>query len=411
MERSGFDISTFLSPGDTVVIGQAVAEPPTLVELMIEASRSIEGITAFCGYTGGDAWLAAEAGRPRVRSYVAHGALRSLSGRGLLEVLPLHYSQIGRLFSLGRLPADVVMLQVGRAGENGHYDLGPSVDWAIEVAGRARVVLVEINENMPATNSAWRLDPSLVTASIRSTRPLAGSPTRPASEDERAVARQVAELIPSGATIQLGVGALAGAIAEELWSRRDLRFRTGLVGDWLVGLHQAGALADEPDACVTGIALGSDQLYKWLDGSAMVRFAQIQEQISPGALAGCDPFVSVNAAIEVDLLGQVNAEAVGDRYVGAIGGQVDFFRAARQAQSGRSIVALPSTGPNGSSRIVTYLQGPVTSTKSEYDLLVTEWGVADLAGATLPERARRIAAVAHPDHREALVASVPGWAQ
>ena len=203
-----FDISAYLRPGDTVVIGQAVAEPPTLVEKLVEAAKTVDDLTAICGYSLSKAWLASAPGRPYIKAYAAHGAIRKL-GPGRLDPLPEHLSRMEDHFVKGRIPADVVLLQVGPADDEGFYDLGVTVDYGVVAAERARVVLVEVNDKMPRTRSARRLHRSKVTASITSSRPLAGDPARPANDIELRVAANVATLIPDGAVIQLGASALA----------------------------------------------------------------------------------------------------------------------------------------------------------------------------------------------------------
>ena len=206
------------------------------------------------------------------------------------------------------------------------------------------------------------------------------------------------------------MGALADAIARELRGRRELRIRSGLVGDWLVDLDEDGALADVPGSCVTGMALGTERLYKFLQCSAKVRMAPVDEQLAQAAMAECDPYVAVNSAIEVDLHGQVNSEVAGGRYVGAVGGQAGFFRAARLARSGLAIVALAATNADGTaSRIVPAVSGPVTTPQSDVDLVITEFGAADLRGTSYRERAERLIEVAAPPHRAALTAGLPPW--
>lgn len=403
------DIAAHLRPGDTVVIGQAVAEPPTLVEQLIDAARSIDGLTALCGYTLSDAWLRATPGHPFVKAYAAHGALRKL-GPGALDFLPEHLSRMEDHIVKGRLRVDVVLLQVGPADEDGYYNLGATVDYGVIAAERARVVLVEVNDNMPRTRSSRRLHRSKVTAAVVSSRPLAGSPARPANDVELQVAANVASLIPDGAVIQLGASALAEAVAAELQVRRGLRVRSGLVGDWLVGLHESGALDDRPGSIVTGMALGGKELYNFLDGSPLVEFAPIKEQTGPTDTAEFSPFVSINSAVEVDLFGQLNSETGGGRYIGAVGGQVDFFRAAQRSDDGMALVALASTAVDGTSRIVPELTGGlVTSLKSDVDVVVTEWGVADIRACSMNERIDRLVQVAHPEHRTALAERRPSW--
>ena len=404
------DMTRYLRPGDTVLIGQAAAEPPALVEQLIAAAHAIGGLTAFCGYTLSGAWGGVSPGQPNIKAYMAHGALRTLSAKGLVDIVPCHYGRIEDLIATGHIRIDVVLLQVAPADAEGYYSLGATVDYAAVAAERARAVLVEVNANMPRTSSSRRLHRSRVAASVSSSRALADSPARPATAAERAVAENVAAFVPSGATIQLGVGALADAIARELHGRRDLRVRSGLVGDWLVDLDEAGALAGAPGSCVTGMALGTERLYRFLSDSAQVRMGPVDEQLAPAALAECDPYVAMNSAIEVDLHGQVGAEVAEGRYVGAVGGQAGFFRAARQARSGLAIVALAATNADGStSRIVPAVSGPVTTAQSDVDLVITEFGAADLRGKSYRERAEHLIAVAAPQHRAALASARPPW--
>jgi acyl-CoA hydrolase len=406
---SKLNLAAYLRPGDTVVIGQAVGEPPILVEKLIDAARTVDNLTALCGYTLSDSWARVTPGRPMIKAYPAHGALRNVTPDAV-DVLPLHLSRIEDHIRSGRLAADVVLLQVGPAGDDGFYNLGALVDYAVIAAERARVVLVEVNENMPKTRSTRRLHRSQVTAEVQSSRPLATDPARPAHEVEKRVAANVASIVGDGAVIQLGASALAEAVAQQLQTRRGLRIRSGLVGDWLVGLYEAGALDERPGAVVTGMALGSKELYTFLDGSEIVEFVPMDQQVTPTATAEFSPFVSINSAVEVDLCGQLNSEIAGGRYVGAVGGQVDFFRAANRSPGGMAIVALASTSPKGTSRIVAELTGGlVTSLKSDVDVVVTEWGVADIAACSMSERREQLLRVAHPEHRAALAEAPRTW--
>ncbi len=407
---SGLDIRDFLKPGDHVLIGEATAEPPELIRQLLAAAGSVDDLTVFCGYTLAPEWKAVHDDRPTITSYVAHGTLRPLAAAGLVRIVPLHLSEVEKAVVTGKLPIDVVLIQVGPMGNDGCYDLGPTVDYAWAAAQQARVVLVEVNEHMPRTRSTRRLSASRVTAAIDSSRALAGSPARPPSETERQVAAHVARYVRSGSTVQLGASALADAIAEEISDRRDLRVRSGLVGDWLVDLQEAGALSSEPGSCVVGIALGSPRLYDFLARSDVVEFAPTQDLVAPQIMLNCEHFVSMNSTIEVDILGQANSEVAGGRYVGAVGGQVDFFRAARAARSGSAIIAMASTSPSGQSRIVPTLSGPTTTSKSDVDVVVTEWGAAEIGSLSLADRVEALARVAHPDHRDALRAARPAWA-
>lgn len=400
-----FDIAPFLRPHDRVLIGQAAAEPPELVEGLIAASESLEGLTAICGYVASDKWAMLLPGRMSVSSYVAHGSLRTLARAGRLDVIPAHLSQMESVIRSGQVPVDAVLLQVGPKDRDGFYNLGATVDYASGVAEEARTVLVTVNPNMPRTRSSRRLHESRVTAAFDVSSPLLGSPARQPDETERKLAANVAGFVRDGSTIQLGAGALAEGIAAELLDRRNLRVRSGLVGDWLVDLYEWGAVDSAPGSCLVSMALGSDRLYRFLDGNDDIEFTPSHDLVDHTALSLCDHFVAMNSAVEVDLLGQVNSEMVGDRYVGAVGGQVDFFRATRVSRTGTAVVALPSTTANGDSRIVIHLNGPVTTLKNDYDVVVTEWGAAHIGSRPFSARVKALIEVAHPDHRDSLRAS------
>jgi acyl-CoA hydrolase len=212
--------------------------------------------------------------------------------------------------------------------------------------------------------------------------------------------------VPDGATIQLGASALAEAIAVELHARRGLTVRSGLVGDWLVGLYEAGAMAGGVSTHAS-LALGSPSLYEFLDEEDRVEMCPMTELLAPEALTAGGPFFAMNSAIEVDLLGQVNAEVVGGRYVGAVGGAVDFFRAA-QATDGLAVLCL-AAGEGERSRIVPSLSGPVATSKSDVDVVVTEWGTADLRAAGYAERVSALTDIADPGVRAALRSAAPSW--
>lgn len=403
---AAFSLVPYIRPGDTVLVGQAAAEPQELVTSLIETAQVTDDVTAVCGYALADAWAKVTPRRPRVLSYSAHGPMRPLARDGLMEILPCHYSQLEQLVTSGPLRPDVVLVQLPPADADGYHSFGTSVDYVALAAQSAPIVIAEINVNMPSTRTKWRLHTSRITASIVTDRPLAGTPARPPSPIDHAVARNVASVIPGGASVQLGIGALASAIGAALCGHRGLQVRSGLVGNWLLDLHAAGALAAGEGSCVAGMALGDSDLYSFVGLPGMIEFVPITDLVSGDAMARCDPYVAVNSALEVDLLGQVNAEVAKGSYIGAVGSQVDTFRATRIARSGLAVVAMPARDPSGGSQIVASLSGPVTSLQSDVDMVVTDHGVADLRGTCARERAERLVAVAAPEHRGALRAHI-----
>ncbi|MBV6759840.1 acetyl-CoA hydrolase/transferase family protein [Rhodococcus opacus] len=416
-----FSLADHLRAHDTVLVGQAAAEPHELVARLMEASQQIDGLTVVCGYALSDDWTRVTRDRPRVVTYSAHGPMRRLTRSGDIDILPNHYSHFERLVTTGPLRPDVILLQLPPADADGYHSFGTSVDYVAKAAqaapfavdarsgsgaGSGPVIIAEINENMPATRTKWRLHRSQITAFITTDRPLEGTPARTLSDIDHAIARNVASVVPDGAAVQLGIGALATAIGGALCGHRDLRVRSGLVGDWLLDLDAAGALASGEDTCVAGMALGSPELYAFVGQHERIRFVPITDLVAADAVASCDPYVAVNSALEVDLLGQINSEVIAGQYIGALGSQVDTFRATRIAKSGIAVVAMPARSPKSASQIVSALSGPVTSLQSDVDMVITEYGIADIQGTSASERAERLIGIAAPEHRDVLRAAV-----
>ncbi len=389
-----------LRPGDRVLIGQACGEPVGLVEDLFELAARLGHLNVFCGYSLNPAWENHVPDSLRVTTYCGLGTTGKLLARQGARLVPSSLSQLSAQLRSRKLAVDVVLLQVSPADAEGYHSLGCAVDYAWDAVQVARQVVVEVNLNMPATRGAPRLHSSKVLVARQSNAPLLESLVEEPGDLQRQLARHVASLVPDGATLQLGIGSLARAIAGELQSRRGLKVRSGMVGDWFLSLLASGAIdTGSPDACLGSLAVGSQHLYNTLSCDSLLGFAQPALLAQP--IAG-SPMMAINSAIDVDLSGQVNAEWLGERYVGAVGGQTDYFRAARASAGGLAILALTSSTGRGASRIVPHCNR-VTSTYCDFDVIVTEHGVADIRATTLQERCRLIAAIASPEHREALL--------
>ncbi|HYF17283.1 MAG TPA: acetyl-CoA hydrolase/transferase C-terminal domain-containing protein [Ramlibacter sp.] len=401
-------LADHLRPGDHVVVGQATAEPVGLVEELFALAGRLEPLHVFCGYSLNPAWGGPIDPALRVSAYCGLGTIRHVVGRGAARLLPAQMSQLVSYFESGLLRCDAVLLQVSPADADGWHSLGCAVDYVWAAAQAARVVLVEVNPNVPRTRSSHRLHASRVVVARESDQPLSEVADEAADERQLAIGRNVARLVPDGAVIQLGIGGLAAAIARGLSGHRGLRVRSGMVGDWFLPLAASGAIdADDPDACLASLAVGTRSLYDFCGAGSRLGFAAPAQLVAPQGAAANVPFMAINSAIEVDLRGQANAEFVGDRYVGAVSGQPDYFRAARRSPGGLAILALPAAtgGREPKSRIVQQLPGAyVTAAQSDIDVIVTEHGVADLRATTLAERRRLVAALAEPQFRAALAA-------
>jgi acyl-CoA hydrolase len=405
------ELARYIRRGDTVVWAQGAAEPLTLSETLVAQRHAIGPITLFLG-PGYSQTLAPEhADCFNFLGMSAIGTRRRLVDAGVLRLIPCQLSDVESLFDSGILKADVVILHLSPPadGSGGEYSMGLVNDYLKIAMRRARTVIAQVNDRLPWTYSDEPLDMSRVDYLVRSSRPPLEHATREPSEVDKKIARRVAELVPDGAVIQMGIGAMPCAILDALHSHRRLGLHSGMVSDAVVDLIKSGAVTNETkpfdrDASITGTLLGTRKLYDFAHRNRALRLVPLSVTHKIEVLSRIDGFVSLNSAIEVDVSGQVNAEVAGGTYIGAVGGQVDYVRAARRSHGGKSIIALPATARGGKvSRIVASLNDPiVTTARSDVDIVATEYGAAHLRGVSLEERARRLIAIAHPAFREPL---------
>ncbi len=408
-----FDVADFLNPGDGVWWGQGSAEPEPLVNQVLDAVDRVGPIRAFSGLTWNERLSGDLPEKLTVVSYGGLGQLRSLSKQGQLDVVPCHYSAIPRMFASGQLPNDVGLVQVSPPDSSGMVTLGTGVEYVADALRHTRTLIAEINHQMPRTTGGPRLPLSVFAAVIETDRPLREAPSKPADDVERAIAANVAGIVDDGATLQIGVGSLPAAVLEALAGHAKLGFHSGMITDGVLTLVEKGVITGEEkeiDAgiAVTGAALCSTDGYNRL-GDFPVEFRPASYTHSPAVLSRLSSLISINSAIEVDLLGQVGAELARGVHIGAVGGQVDFSRAAALTGS-RSIIALRSTVGSGereqSTIVPTLASGVVTTARVDVDAVVTEHGVAMLTGCTVAERALRLIEVAAPQHRDQLERSL-----
>ncbi|HEX7759175.1 MAG TPA: acetyl-CoA hydrolase/transferase C-terminal domain-containing protein [Caulobacteraceae bacterium] len=404
---TGLDLARFLRRGDHIVIGQACGEPTTVVEALIGQGTSIGDLSAFIATSFSGVFTAASADSFALSSMGAIGALRDLAKANRLGVIPCHVSQVGPMITGGLIGCDVALVQVSPPDANGHHSLGLISDHVEAAINKARVVIAEVNDQVPFTRgptlSAGRIDCAVAV----SRAPVEVAPAA-IGETDTAIAAHAAAYIGDGAVIQTGVGAVPDAILRLLGDRRDLGVHSGMIGDGLVDLVEAGVVTNarksiDRGVSITGALMGKRRLYDFAHRNPAIRMAAAAYTHGAAVLAQLDRLVTINSALEVDLTGQVNAEQSGAIYLGGTGGQGDFIRAGARSVGGRAIVALPATARGGAiSRIVETLSGPVTTARNDADVIVTEFGAAELKGQTLAERARRLAAIAHPGFREDL---------
>lgn len=402
-------LQALVRPGDTFWWGQATAEPLTLTQALTTHRHAIaQGgrLRVFVGIGLADTLRPEQADVLDFFGYAASGPHRALAKAGVLDIVPCHYSHLPQLIAQGSLPADVVLVQVSPPDAQGRYSLGLVHEYLTAALEKARVVVAEVNPDIPWTHGSVYLteaDMALCVAATVAPAVLARSEPGPA---EQAIAQHIAARIEDGSCLQVGIGNLPEAVLAALHQHRDLGLHSGAIGDGMAALAQAGVLTNarkttDTGVGIAGILMGSQALRSWAHQNPQLQLRPTSYTHDAQVLSSIDKLVAINSAIEVDLTGQINAEVAGGVYLGAVGGAIDFLRGAARSRGGLPIVALPAS-VKGKSRIVAQLSGPVSTPRADAGLIVTQYGVADLRGQTLSQRVHRMLDIAPPEHREAL---------
>jgi acetyl-CoA hydrolase len=402
------DFATLIRSGETIGWAQATAEPVLLTRLLhTQAPRCppfrLFFVLSFAqGYVG-------DHPNVTVTSFGGGAGGRRFFAESAANVIPANMSDLCALVEAGRPRIDVVLLQVAGPDAAGRYNAGIGVEMLHEAMAGARLVIAQVNDQMPWTAGDTVIEPQLIDVLVPASHPILEYKTPAPGPVEEAIAAHVARLVPDRATIELGYGAIPEAVTRALAGKRGLGVHSGAAGDGVMRLIEAGAVDNrfkEIDEGVTVVMMlmGSHALYRYAERNERLHIRSPRHTHDAVVLGNFRRFVAINSALEVDLGGQCNAEIAGGRAIGLAGGQVDFVRAANRSPEGRSIIALQSTNRDRTrSRIVARLQdGIVTTPRAEADCVVTEHGIAELRGRSLAERAEALIAVADPAFRAEL---------
>lgn len=402
------DLARYLRPGDGVIFQQGCGEALSLAEKFVQQRASYSGARLFMGSGFSRSFQPEHADHLRFSGIGGIGALRKLASAGALDPIPCHISSIEGLLRDGIIASDVVVLQLSPPNERGEYSFGLVNDYVRTAMTQARVVIAEINRQVPWVHCDRLLTAADITVAVETDRPPLELPAAPFGELEQRIAHHLGDLIGDRSTLQMGIGSVPEAIMSMLADRRGLGIHSGMVGDSAMTLMESGAVTNahkgiDPGVTVSGVLFGTQKLYRYAERNPQIRLHPTHYTHYIGVLGQLKKFVSINSALEVDLTGQINAEAIGSDHIGAVGGQVDYIRAAAQSEGGVSIVALPAAGKGGDSKIVSRLSGPVTTARSDVDVVATEHGVAHLRGRSLRQRVHALVQIAAPEHRERLL--------
>jgi 4-hydroxybutyrate CoA-transferase len=397
--------------GDRVFVHTAAAAPQRLVRALADRAPELRDVELVHLHTEGPApYAAAGMGESfRTRALFVGANVREAVASGEADYVPVFLSEVPGLFRTGAIPLDVALVHVSPPDAHGLCSLGVSVAASQAAVRAARTVIAQVNPNMPRTHGDGILPIDRIDFAVEVDDPL--PEIRPANptDVERAIGRHCAELIEDGATLQAGIGAIPDAVLAALTGHRDLGLHTEMFSDGVLDLVAAGALNGtkkrvHPEKLVAAFVMGTRRLYDFVDDNPRVVLLGA-DYVNDTAVIRRNPRVTaINSAIEVDLTGQIAADAIGTRQYSGVGGQMDFIRGATLSPGGRPIIALPSQTSRGESRIVPLLKpgASVVTTRAHVRFIVTEYGSADLYGRSLRERALALIEIAHPDHREAL---------
>jgi 4-hydroxybutyrate CoA-transferase len=407
-----------ISSGDKVVIQPGGSAPMHLVNAMVNRKEELYGVDIYHILVVGDLPYM----KPGMEKHFKHkaffigGNTRKAVNEGRAEFIPIFLSEVTLLFKNGIITPDVAMINVSPPDEFGFCSYGIDVGNIITPAEKSKVVIAQINHNMPRALGNSFIHINKIDYIVEHDAPLMELPqVDPNASSEvikiyDKIGHNVSELIDDGSTIQMGIGAIPDSVLKYLHDRKNLGVHTEMFSDGIVQLVEEGIITGEektlhPGKIIAGFVLGTKQAYNFVDNNPIIEFHPQEYVNDPFVIAKNKKMVAINSAIEIDLTGQVCSDSIGTKFYSGIGGQVDFIRGAAHSEGGKAIIALPSTTKDGKvSRIVPTLKpgaGVVTS-RGDVRFVVTEYGVAQLFGKTIQERAKELIKISHPKFRDEL---------
>ncbi len=398
--------------GMRVYIQAGCAEPETLVEALIRRAPFVHDVEVIHMMTLGCADYVA----PEMTEHFRHNALfigpnvRAAVNDGRADYTPVNLSEIEDLFESGKIPIDVALVQLSPPNAHGFCSFGVSVDTSLTAVRFAGYVIAQVNDQMPVTYGDSFVHVNQIDAFVENSRPLCEYRKSEITDVQREVARNVAGLIEDGAVLQTGIGSIPDAVLPLLMDRKDLAVHSELVTDSVVPLIEAGVLSGarknfKPGKIILGFVLGTKRLFDFVEDNPMFEFHPTAYVNDPDRISRNNNMVAINSALQIDLTGQVCSDSIGTYFYSGIGGQVDFLTGASGSRGGKPIIALPSTAEDTTISRITPILNPgagVVIPRASVHYVVTEYGVANLHGKSMRQRAKALIGIAHPKFRKQL---------
>lgn len=397
-----------IKSGDRVFIHSCGAAPQTLIKALTAQASRLRGVEIVHLHTEGEApYVSPEYSESfRVNALFVGPNVRKAVQEGRADYTPIFLSEIPALFRKKIMPLNAALIQVSPPDQHGYCSMGVSVDVSRAAVQSALNVIAQVNPQMPRTHGDGIIHVSQITALVYADEPLPQVNPHVPGEIERAIGRYCSNLVEDGATLQMGIGAIPDAVLADLFNHRRLGIHTEMFSDGVIDLVERGVITGEkkvthPGKIVAGFVLGSQRLYDFIDDNPSVLVLDSAYVNDTHVIRRNSKVTSINSAIEVDLTGQVCADSIGYNQYSGVGGQMDFIRGATLSEGGKPIIALPSVTSRGESRLVPCLKegAGVVTTRAHVHYVITEYGVADLYGKNLRQRAAALIQIAHPQHR------------
>lgn len=397
--------------GNRIFFQGAAMTPNLLIDALIERHRELKNVEIFHIHTEGAAPYTQSPYREsfRINSCFVAGNVRDTVNTEYGAYIPIFLSEIHLLFRKNILPLDVAFIQVSPPDKHGFCSLGVSVDITLPAIQTAKKVIALVNPQVPRTHGDGIIHVSRITAAVEIDAPIHSHAPAPPSEIEKQIGKHVAELVEDGATLQMGIGGIPNVVLTNLMNHKRLGIHTEMFSDGILPLVEKGIITGEEKEIKTGkivtcFAMGSPKLYDFIDDNPLVHFKEAAYTNDTAIIRKNPKVTAINSAIEIDLTGQVCADTIGTYQYSGVGGQMDFIRGASLSEGGKAIIAMPSVTAKGISKIVPNLRegAGVTTTRAHVHYIATEYGVVNLYGKNLKQRAQALISIAHPDHRESL---------